>query len=373
MKINNKITAVTFLIIASVVIYFAAVDFNKMNEKDILYPSHSLTKTMKLSDYNPSLINSNGDTDIYFFNGKQDGATVLVLGGTHPNEPAGFIAAVLLIENINVNVGKVIVIPQACQSGFSCTDPMEGYPEFFTVQTQSGLRKFRFGSRVSNPLDQWPDPLVYSHYPSGDKLSGFETRNLNRNYPGRLNGTFTEQVAYGIVELIKKENVTVAFDLHEAAPEIPIINAIVYHEKSEDIALNAILNLQMEDLNYSPEKSPKTFRGLSHREWGDSTNTFPFLMETCNPIQGRLRGKTNEELILNGISGEYKEAQATGKLRIEYDTDGEKLDKRVARHIEGIVFLLNSYNELYPDKPVLTDNLPSYNEILGNGLSKFLH
>ena len=204
-------------------------------------------------------------------------------------------------------------------------------------------------------------------------MSGFETRNLNRNYPGRENGTFTEQVGYGIVQLIKKENIDVAFDLHEAAPEIPIIDAIVYHEKSEMIALTAIMNLEFEGLNYSPELSPVNFHGLSHREWGDNTNVLPFLMETSNPIQGRLRGKTNEELILTGWSEEYKIAQETGKLRIEYDADeGEKLNKRVARHVKGFVEILNAYNELNPDNTVEFETLPSYEEIKTKGLETYL-
>ena len=41
------------------------------------------------------------------------------------------------------------------------------------------------------------------HASSGQKLSGSETRNLNRAYPGRPDGTFTEKVAYAITSLIR--------------------------------------------------------------------------------------------------------------------------------------------------------------------------
>lgn len=373
MKINHKISAVIILLVTALIGTLASVKFLEMFESDILYPNDTLTSTAKLSDYSPNLEGTQGDTDIYFFEGKEKGATVLLLGGTHPNEPAGFMVATLLLENIKVNKGRVILIPQACLSGFTCTDPMEGCPQSFTITTKSGDRKFRFGSRVSSPLSQWPDPLVYSQYPSGQKLSGFETRNLNRNYPGRKNGTFTEEVGYGIMQLIKEENVDIAFDLHEAAPEIPIINAIVYHEKSEMIALTAIMNLEFEGLNYSPELSPVNFHGLSHREWGDNTDVIPFLMETSNPIQGRLRGKTNEELILKGWSEEYKIAQQTGKLRIEYNAEeGEVLNKRVARHVKGFVEIIKAYNELNPDNTVEFEPLPSYEEIKTKGLETYL-
>lgn len=372
MKINHTISAATLLIIGIAISIIASIEFLSMRANDKIFPNATLSKIVKLSDYHPSLKNTNGDSDIYIFQGKEEGATILLLGGTHPNEPSGFMSAAVLVENINVETGRVIVIPQACTSGFSCTDPMEGYPEFFSINSKSGKRTFRYGSRVSNPLDQWPDPLVYSHFPSGQKLSGFETRNLNRAYPGRPDGTFTEQVAYAIVQLIKKENVDVAFDLHEAAPEIPIINAIVYHEKSEDIALNAILNLEMDDLKFSPERSPQNFHGLSHREWGDYTDAYPFLMETCNPIQGRLRGRTNEDLLLSGYSKEYKAAQATDKLRIEYDTTGVSLDKRVTRHLQGFIYIINSFNEFHPEKQIIVSNIPSYSELIKNGIGKYL-
>lgn len=52
------------------------------------------------------------------------------------------------------------------------------------------------GSRASNPVDQWPDPDVYVHAASGQQLSGSETRNINRAYPGRPDGNPTEQAAF---------------------------------------------------------------------------------------------------------------------------------------------------------------------------------
>jgi len=369
---QNKITAVVLLLIISAIMISAGIDFHSMKKPDLLHPSESLTKIGNLGDFLPELKGSSGDVGVYYFDSGKPGANILLLGGTHPNEASGFMAAVLLIETIKVNQGKVIIIPQACGSGFAATDPMEGYPMSYQIKTKSGVRKFRFGSRVSSPLDQWPDPLVYTHYPSGQKLSGFETRNLNRAYPGRENGTFTEQVAFAIVKLIKQEKIDVAFDLHEAAPEIPIINAIVYHEKAEDIALGAVLELEMKNLRYAPEMSPQNFRGLSHREWGDATNAYPFLMETCNPIQGRLRGRTNEDLIINGLSQQYKEALESGKLRIEYSPDGEPLWKRTARHLEGFKTILQSYNEYHPEKVISFENVPSFEELKKNGLGDYL-
>lgn len=152
MKINHTISAATLLIIGIAISIIASIEFLSMRANDKIFPNATLSKIVKLSDYHPFLKNTNGDSDIYIFQGKEEGATILILGGTHPNEPSGFISAAVLVENINVETGRVIIIPQACASGFSCTDPMEGYPEFFTINSKSGKRTFRYGSRVSNPL-----------------------------------------------------------------------------------------------------------------------------------------------------------------------------------------------------------------------------
>jgi predicted deacylase len=371
---KNKIVAIALLTIALGLTAVASSEFLQMKKPDVVYPASGLTKKSSLSAYCSSLKGTSGDTPIYFFDSKQPGATVLVLGGTHPNEPAGFISAVVLVENLKVQGGKFIVIPQACGSGFTCTDPLEGYPESFSLQAQHGLRNFRFGSRVSNPLDQWPDPLVYRHFPSGQSLSGFETRNLNRSYPGRVNGNFCERVGYAILNLIKTENVDVAFDLHEAAPEIPIINAIIGHEKCQDISAAAILELEMNSLTYALEVSPKNFRGLSHREWGDSSKVLPFLMETSNPIQGRLRGKTDANLLTQGVDRFYAKAKATANFRITYDeVNGYPLKVRVARHLAGISAILGAYNDKYPEKQIKFSNIPSYEEVTSNDVGHYLH
>lgn len=373
MSLNHRFRAGLFLFIVLIICFISGKEFRRMTIPDKIYPSKEITKISELAQFNPNLKGTNGNTAVYYFDSGKPGGTLLLLGGTHPNEPAGFISAVLLVENLHISAGKIIVIPQACYSGFTCTDPLEGCPEFFTLKTKSGKRNFRFGSRVSNPLDQWPDPLVYSHYPSGQELSGIETRNLNRSYPGRLNGSFTERVGYAIMQLIKNEKVDIAVDLHEAAPEVQIINAIICHEKGKDIAASAVLGLEFENLQYALEMSPQNFRGLSHREWGDSTAAYPFLMETSNPIQGRLRGKTSSDLVVSGNDPYYREAIKIGKFRITYLAEGEPIKLRVGRHIEGIKALLDAFAENFPEKKIVYGNIPAYQEILDKGVGFYLH
>jgi hypothetical protein len=372
--IRKHLSTVIILAIAATAGIIASLEFGKMHHPEILYPSPGLTKAGMLSDYFIGIKGTNGDTEVYLFDSGIPGGTAMVGGGAHANEAAGFLAAVVILENIKVSRGRVFIIPRMNNSAFTCSDPMEGFPDFYSIKTRNGTRNFRLGSRVTNPLDQWPDPLVYAQFPSNQQLSGFETRNLNRAYPGRPDGSLTEKVGYAIIQLIKKENVNIAFDLHESSPEVPIVNVIVYHEKYEDIAMGAILGLEMAGLQFSPETSPKNFHGLSHREWGDYTDAIPFLMETSNPSMGRLREKTNVELVLKGYSNNYRQAKESGALRIAYREDtGEPIEHRVGRDIMGFIELINSYNMSFPEKSIVVENLPDYATIIEKGVGEYLH
>jgi hypothetical protein len=327
-----------------------------------------------LSEYFGQLKGTAGDTEVYLYDSGVPGGTAFIGGGVHANEAAAYLAPVVIIENLLVDMGRVFIIPRLNNSAFTCSDPMEGFPNHYLIETESGTRKFRLGSRVTNPLHQWPDPLVFSQYPSGQQLSGFETRNINRAYPGRPDGNLSEKVAYAIVELIKKEGVDIAFDIHESSPEVPIVNVIVYHEDDEDIAMNAVLGLEFAGLQFSPELSPANFHGLSHREWGDYTDAVPFLMETSNPSMGRLREKTDMELVLKGVSDNYRKAKESGALRIAYrEETGEPMSHRVGRHITGMTELLNAFNMEYPQKSVEISGLPTYEDIMEKGVGYYLN
>ncbi|HOE76867.1 MAG TPA: succinylglutamate desuccinylase, partial [Rectinema sp.] len=294
---KHTITAIICLAGAIVASAVAGSSFLAMRKPDKIVSGPGVTEIKMLSDWFPALKGSAGDTEVYIMKGSDDGVSMLVLGGTHPNEPAGHLTAILLIENFLPRTGTLYVIPRANASGFTANDPQEGAPQRFTIETPNGPRVFSYGSRATNPVHQWPDPNVYIHASSGQTLSGSETRNLNRGYPGRADGTLTEKVCYGIVQLIKEQNVTITVDLHEASPEYPVINAIVAHPKAMQLASDTVLGLEMQDIKISLEPSPVNLRGLTHRELGDFTDTLPLLMETANASQGRLRGRTDEALV----------------------------------------------------------------------------
>ncbi|NLL61946.1 MAG: succinylglutamate desuccinylase [Candidatus Atribacteria bacterium] len=371
MKKNEKI-AIFLLIFAAFVIVAAGLEFVDQWKPDLIIPGPSVTRTARLSDYFPKLKGEYCDTTIYFLESGEPGGTVMVLGGTHPNEPSSLLSAVLLIENAVVTQGRIIVIPQANLSGFSHNDPQEASPRKIHFETAGGgVRVFRYGSRATNPIHQWPDPDIYINQ-FGQSLSGSETRNLNRGYPGDPEGNYTEQICYGIMEVIRQEASDLSIDLHEASPEYPVINAIVAHERAIDLASIAVLDLQMEDLDYSLEISPPSFRGLTHREWGDYSDTLAILMETANASQGRIRGKTDEALVLTGKDKMYVKAAELGRLYVPYDENGHPIEERVGRHLTATKMLVENMNMLWPEQAVVYHGVPDYYELMEQGYGNYL-
>lgn len=372
MKVR-RVRGIVMLGVAGVVAIMVAREFLAMRQPLPILPGQGVTDVRPLSAYFPAIAGSRGDTEVYFLQGRDQGGTVLVLGGVHPNEPSGHVAAVILVEKAEVQAGRLIVIPRANASGFTHNDPQEANPQEFAIPTPSGVRRFRYGSRSTSPMDQWPDPDIYLHYPSGQTLSGNQTRNLNRAFPGRPDGNFTEQVAYAITEIVRREKVDLLIDLHEASPEYPVINAIVAHERAMPLAVNVVLSLELQDIKIGLEPSPQNLHGLTHREMGDHTEALAVLMETANPAQGRLRGKTSAELILTGKDRMYINASGAKRLYVDFDEKGHPLAERVGRHLAGIDEFLKAFSESMPDRAVVLRSLPLPEDIRGKGIGAILN
>ena len=371
-NIKGNFVSALLLLFAMAICFLSALKFLSMQKKEAIFPSRGLTSRKMLSSYFPELKKTWGDTDVYLYEGQEKGGNLLILGGAHANEPAGFITAVLLIENIQVSTGKIIIVPRANNSGFTHSQPQEGNPQRYSLESPWGRRYFRHGSRLTNPVHQWPDPSIYIN-PAGQKLSGADSRNLNRCYPGRKTGSLTEKIASGIMELIKKEKIDLALDLHEAAPEYPVINAIVFHENSADLAALALMELQIEGFEFRLEASPINLRGLSHREWGDHAQIMAILLESANASHGRLKGKTSPALIVEGKDKNYTKAAKLGRLFVPFDEDGIPLKLRVARHLAAVKSILSNLGELYPEKRIEIKNMPSSSELRKVGIGPFLN
>ena len=249
-----------------------------------------VTRTLMLSDYHPSLAGTPGDTPVYVLEGKEPGGTCVVVGGTHQNELAGIFAATVLVETARVSRGRLVVVPRANNSAVTLRDEKRPAPEWVVIASPStppsASRRFRFGSRLTNPLHQGaPDPAEVRLPGASKALPGYEARNLDRAFPGSAEGPLTRQVAFAIVELLRREKADLAFDLHEAPPASRLSWMLVSHPRGLDLAAMAILELDAAGLPMKLEASDEGFRGLSHREWGDATPVLSFLVETPNPNQ----------------------------------------------------------------------------------------
>jgi predicted deacylase len=249
-------------------------------------PGPGVTAERMLSAYLPALVSTPGDTQVYVLEGAQPGGTAVVVGGTHGNEIAGIMAATVLVERVRVAAGRLIVIPHANNSAVACADPQRPGPEWITIETASGARRFKYGARRTCLADQGaPDPPKYKHPASSEELDGNEVRNLDRAYPGDPAGPLTQRIAAAIMRVLKDERADLAFDLHEAGPESRLAWMIVANPKNIDMGALAVLALEEQGLSMKLEPSSETFRGLSHREWGDGTGARAFLVETPNPGQ----------------------------------------------------------------------------------------
>ena len=369
---RNTIVSVVVLAFALGAVAAVIPSYRAAEQDDVIRRGPGVAEVRKLSTWFEGLGGTNGDTDVYVLDSGKPGATGLVLGGTHGNEPAGYMTAILFVEHAVPTAGRLLVIPHANRSSVTHTDYQEASPRVLEFDGASGRRAFRYGSRATNPTDQWPDPDIYVHAASGQQLSGAETRNLNRAYPGRADGTFTERVAYGIASLIRSEKVDFVVDLHEASPEYPVVNAIVAHERAMPVASAAVLNLEFEDIKIGLEPSPKNLRGLSHRELGDATDALAMLCETSNVSQGRLRGATDARQVIEGTDDKYLRAAGLGRLSVPFDEKGWPMKQRVGRHAASVVAILAAFTSAHPEKPISLTGLPSYADLMAKGLEPYL-
>ncbi len=316
-------------------------------------PGPGVSATKMLSAYAPGLANTPGDTPVYVLEGKEPGGTVFVAGGTHGNEIAGIVAAVVLVEHAQVLKGRLIVVPHANNSAITDADPVRAGPASIAVATPGGERRFLYGSRRTKVAHQGtPDPPVYRHPnpKANEDLPGTEARNLNRAYPGVPDGTLTQRIAYGIMRLLEQEQAAVAFDFHEAGPESRLAWMVVANPKNLETAAAAILELEGMGLTMKLEPSSETFRGLSHREWGDATKAQAYLFETPSPS------------MVDDTKG------------IDFVNDPKlPLSKRVAGQLAAFTAVLSAYNaDAAPGARITLAGVPAMAEVEKAGVGSFL-
>lgn len=360
------------MLIVSAVIGVSSVSFFAQRETEPIVPGPGVTEIRHLSDYFEGLKGAAGDSTVYILDSGEPGGTFIVMGGTHPTEPATVVASVVLIENAVVEKGRLIVVPHSNLSGFTWTEPGQGHAPFFTIQTEHGDRYFRYGGRGTNPIHQWPDPDMYLHYPSGQSLAADEIRNLNRAHPGNPDGRLTQKVAYAFRRMIEVENADVIIDQHEAPPEKPLVNAIAVHQRALDLSSWVAMELEAKGILMRVEASPEGLHGFSHREYGDFTDVLAILSETPNPSQGSVRGRTDADLVVRGRDAMYDYLWRTKKLKICYEDGGVPMEYRVGRDLETVCQFAASYSEENPDRVIKITNVPTFEDLAAGGIGKYL-
>lgn len=379
-RLIQKIAILAIMLIFATI---AGVEFWQLRHyKEVIVTSPYLTEVKWFSDYVPSLKGTWLDTPVFIFDSGVEGGTVFINGGPHPYEPASTMAAYLMIENIEVEKGKVIIVPRANYSG--STEGMVGdaYPMFFHVETDWGNEQYRIGDRYTNPLDQWPDPFTYINYPSGQNLAYQDIRNLNRVYPGRENGTITERAAYAVMEIIRQEGVDISIDMHEAEILYPVTSTYVAPAKvldretyeatgemvyvepersSLDIAMMAAMNIDQFFMKCAA--SPNTLHGLSHREWADWSDSLTFLMETPEIFIDKITGPRTEALMYEGKDEFLQRVTDKGLTYFPYDMEfGTPMWYRTARQLSGAMEIVNWAGMFYEDLECIV-SWPLYEEM----------
>ena len=349
--------------------------YEHRNYKEPVVVSEGCTEVKKLSDYCDIIKGTVNDCNVYIFDSGVEGGTFLIWGSTHPEEPAGPMAAELMVENLKVTQGKVIIIDRMNTSASTNTRVGEAYPRFFTYETDWGTKVWRFGDRHANQLDSWPDPEVYIHYPSGQNLANVDIRNANRNWPGKEDGLLTERTAYAVMQMIRAEGVDMTLDMHEAELEYTVENTIVVHEKAQAVGamVSMMLTSQTFDVPVGMEFSPKALHGLSHREVGDYSDAASYLVEVAEPMLDRIRGITDEELLMSGKDRFVMKAGEHGLLYAPIDESVWPIEKRVARHVAVATKIMEVNNTVNADQTILIEGIPTYEEIMANGLAGYYH
>ena len=333
-----------------------------------------VTKVIKLSDYSPSLKGSFTDPDVFVLEGAEPGGKALIMANTHANEPAGLLAVMIMIENTVVEKGTLYIIPTLNVSGGRNTKAGDGYPLYFDIPTEWGQVRFRMGTRDASPLESWPDPDVYIHYPDKQMLSYLDVRNTNRTWPGRPDGPPMERVTYAAMELLRKEKVDVAFALHGAEPMFPVTNCIVAPQKSAKIATLAAMTVKaMEGYDSHVEPSPQNFRGLSHREIGDYSDTLPFLLEAPIPFLDQPTGPKTVKLLLDGKDPFLLSLAGKKKLFVAYDEKGWPMEKRVGQHMSTVLEIIRQFGKKTPDKAIRLTGAPKYSDLVRDGVGRYYH
>jgi len=207
-------------------------------------------------------------TPAFIFESDKKGSAIIILGGTHGDEPAGYEAAMRLVKMLDEKppqTGKVILIPLANRVA------------------------------VANYNRRIPVPH------GADREQG----DLNRCYPGKADGLPMEQMAYQIEQLAREHAVDVFIDLHEARylhlntppqseRETGLGQTLIYYpnEPTSELLIDLLDGINSTITESDNKFSSMERPSLNSAAWWDGKNldiaAFTFETTRAMPIQTRI-------------------------------------------------------------------------------------
>ncbi len=89
-----------FAIFGLILLVLAGVSFYKSRHlKEPVVLSPGVSQVNKLSEYFTGIKGTTNDSNVYILEGEKPGGTILLLGGTHPEEPATRLTTWIFTEN----------------------------------------------------------------------------------------------------------------------------------------------------------------------------------------------------------------------------------------------------------------------------------
>ena len=121
-----------------------------LREPVVLGPGVTAVKT--LGEYFAGIKGTTNDANVYILEGVKPGGTILVLGGSHPEEPGGRLTTWLLAENARLEQGRLMVINSANRSATTVTSSPWSGAAIQPAHTQKNTAITIFSPRRSGPI-----------------------------------------------------------------------------------------------------------------------------------------------------------------------------------------------------------------------------
>jgi len=86
-----------------------------------------------------------------------------------------------------------------------------------------------------------------------------------------------------------------------------------------------------------------------------------------------LRGRTTNEMVVEGYDAAYEKAVKTGLLKVNYPPQGIPLEVRCSRHLSVVVAYIEAWNDAMPERQLLVTGIPRFTDLKAHSVGFYLH